>query len=246
MTRGHAMITGCTSGLGLELAVQYLALGWAVTGIAKEGEWHRAPEGVRRLEYDALEDDLADLLDDAGLEPVDVLINNAGINAICPFTELTDGFIMDIFRVNTLWPVLLTQGLLLRRLLPTGSIVVNVISDAAWKPMRHSLAYNVSKAALRMATEQMARELTKPNGLTIFGVCPGKMSGTGMSTYIDNMVCQMRGWTREQAAAYAADNSISGMESDPRHIAESIVSLVTHAAANRCMSGAILPLTSNQ
>jgi NAD(P)-dependent dehydrogenase (short-subunit alcohol dehydrogenase family) len=107
--------------------------------------------------------------------------------------------------------------------------------------MRHSLAYNCSKAALDMATKQMARELTKPYGLSVFGVRPGKMAGTGMSTYIDEQVCLMRDWTPEQAMAYAQQNSVTGLELPPMKVAEFIYDLVRSGTA-RYTSGACIDM----
>lgn len=159
-------------------------------------------------------------------EPVDCLINNAGINAIKPFEDLDDYFIERIMRVNFLAPVLLTQAMLKAGKLNPGAVVVNIISDAAWRPMRHSLAYNCSKAALQMATKQMARELTKPHSISVIGVNPGKMAGTEMSKYIDKSVCELRGWTPKEAWDYFVANSLTGKELHPRQVAELVAHLV--------------------
>jgi NAD(P)-dependent dehydrogenase (short-subunit alcohol dehydrogenase family) len=120
-------------------------------------------------------------------------------------------------------------------------IVINVISDAAWRPMRHSLAYNCSKAALDMATKQMARELTKPRDLSIIGVRPGKMTNTAMSAYIDQRVQEVRGWTAEEAMTYFRNNSVSGLEQEPTAVAAFILSIATGGLA-RNMSGACIDL----
>jgi len=170
---------------------------------------------------------------------VDVLINNAGINAIKKFEDLDQDFITEIMQVNFVAPVLLTQALLKAGMFHVGTVVCNVISDAAWRPMRHSLAYNCSKAALDMATKQMARELTKPYGLTIFGVRPGKMRGTGMSNYIDRSVCELRGWTSEEADAYFRTNSLTGIEFEPTAVAQFIYQLCTTSMP---ISGACIDL----
>jgi NAD(P)-dependent dehydrogenase (short-subunit alcohol dehydrogenase family) len=158
----------------------------------------------------------------------DIVINNAGVNAIRPFEQLTHAFVEAIMRVNFLAPVLLVQQLMARELLQRPAVICNITSDAAWRPMRHSLAYNCSKAAFDMATKQMARELTKPNDMTIFSVAPGKMTGTGMSQYIDAQVCKLRGWTPEEAAQYAANSTVTGKEFLPSSVAKVIYMLCTH------------------
>lgn len=245
----NVLITGCTSGLGLALAQTFYSMGFEIYGIGKErpsdSPSNALPPSTTYFKFDFETDDPAHLASRLSQTKIDILINNAGINAICPFEQLTEDFINRILRVNTLWPVLLTQALLRGGNFGMEACVVNVISDAAWKPMRHSLAYNMSKAALRMATEQMARELTKPHHLTVLGVCPGKMHSTGMSRYIDQKVCETRGWTPAQAREYYEANCISGQEADPLNMARTIFDLAT-SPLNRSLSGAIIPLVSNQ
>lgn len=204
--------------------------------------------GVNRLDmeilhWDALNEmslfQLVDNCRDRVPGGFDVVINNAGINAIRRFEDLDVAFIQTVMGVNFLGPVLLTHALLKADLLRRGACVCNIVSDAAWRPMRHSLAYNCSKAALDMATKQMARELTKPYDISVFGVRPGKMSGTAMSEYIDRQVCELRGWTPDQAKAYYEQNSVSGEEFNTTAVARLIVHLCTSGLP---ISGACMDL----
>jgi 3-oxoacyl-[acyl-carrier protein] reductase len=181
-----------------------------------------------------------DLERKGGFLPLQLLINNAGINGITPFEELNVKFLEHIMQVNFIAPVMLTQRLLPH--LDEGAVICNIVSDASYKPMRHSLAYNCSKAAFAMATKQLARELTKPRDLTIFSVNPGKMAGTEMSDYIDRQVEKLRGWTAEQAQKYFEAASVSGRESDPEHVAEIVVNLCIDPVRSRMLSGACVDL----
>lgn len=239
-----ALITGASSGLGLMLRLAFLQQGWAVLGTTHkldEAQQHdlllwdatRGEAGMSSLAHHVWEATYG-----AG---INVLVNNAGVNAICEFGDLTEAFIAQIQQVNFVAPVMLVRELMAGNTLGRGGVVVNVISDAAWRPMRHSLAYNCAKAALDMATKQMARELTKPRGVSVIGVRPGKMRGTGMSNYIDKSVQQLRGWSPEQAAEYYRQNSVSGLEADPQHVANFIVHVATSPLAPS-MSGACLDL----
>lgn len=220
----NILITGASSGLGAALRSTFRGHGINVYGTAVEPgiEFPLIRWDARSLpSTHALADTIASL-PEVGPQGIDILVNNAGINAIRTFEDVTDDFLHDIFQVNCVAPIMLTQTLLRLKLLRSGSRVCNVVSDAAWRPMRHSLAYNCSKAALDMATKQMARELTKPYGLTIFGVRPGKMAGTEMSRYIDRQVCELRGWSLQEAQAYAAVSSTSGEEFSPINVAQVI------------------------
>lgn len=237
----NVVITGASSGLGAAL---YNIFSWREANTVI-GSSIDQPGGPMRLVYlDLASPGSARMFADDVLErmpgrKIDILINNAGINAISPFEELTASFIRNIMDVNFMGPVLLTQNFL--PYFNRNAGVINIISDAAWRPMRHSLAYNCSKAALDMATKQMARELTKPYSISILGIRPGKMSGTGMSNYIDQKVQEMRGWTKEQADEYFKNNSVTGLELAPDVVARLIYNLV-YTGAYRNMSGACVDL----
>lgn len=80
--------------------------------------------------------------------------------------------------------------------------VLALTSDAAHRPMRTSIAYCASKAALDMAIRVAARELS-PEGWRVNGLAPGKVAGTAMTKYVDERVMQIRHFeTREEASAY--------------------------------------------
>jgi NAD(P)-dependent dehydrogenase (short-subunit alcohol dehydrogenase family) len=241
----RVLVTGASSGLGRELLDVFIAKGWHGSGTS-----HLTGENLPDIDrgkywpFDAttgasLVLGVKSLVQNS--EPVDCLINNAGINAIRKFEDLDDYFIERIMRVNFLAAVMLTQEMLKAGKLNKGAVVVNIISDAAWRPMRHSLAYNCSKAALDMATKQMARELTKPHGISVIGIRPGKMSGTGMSKYIDEQVCELRGWTPEQAWDYFVNNTVTGKELHPKQVAALVAHLVCGGMAP-AMSGACMDL----
>lgn len=80
-----------------------------------------------------------------------------------------------------------------------GSVVA-ISSDASRVPMRASIAYCSSKAALNMAVRVAARELAPR--WRVNAVAPGIIADTEMTKYIDGAVPAIRGWTAEEAAAY--------------------------------------------
>lgn len=234
----NVVITGTSSGLGRELAQRFKEDGHHVIGSCVSNDEEHSEQPVLDLGLESSVVQFAHHVKKR-MDRVDLLINNAGVNSICRFEMLEVSFINRIMDVNFLGPVMLTKSLL--HVLSNGGTVVNVISDAAWRPMRHSLAYNCSKAALDMATKQMARELTKPYNMSVVGIRPGKMAGTGMSQYIDQMVCELRGWTPTQAQQYYEANSVTGQEMPPKHVAGLIYNLVVSGSL-RFMSGACLDL----
>jgi NAD(P)-dependent dehydrogenase (short-subunit alcohol dehydrogenase family) len=240
----NVVITGASSGLGAQLMKSFIDRNHNVIGTSHDRE---AVDGSTNLMYfDALgwwgpyHIVAAEAMERFKFKHLHLLINNAGTNAIRPFESIDRTFVQTIFDVNFMMPVFMTQAFL--PYLKGVGTVINIISDAAYKPMRHSLAYNCSKAALDMATKQMARELTKPYNISIFGVRPGKMHSTKMSEYIDQKVCETRGWTPEQAKDYYKQNSVSGLEADPEDVAEMIYHLATVGGMHEYMSGACIDL----
>jgi NAD(P)-dependent dehydrogenase (short-subunit alcohol dehydrogenase family) len=103
--------------------------------------------------------------------------------------------------------------------------VVAVSSDAAVRPMRTSMAYCASKAGLDMAVKCAARELG-PRGWRINAVSPGMTADTCMTEYVDDTVPGLRGWTREEAAAYEKSQEVVPGRIDPFDIAEVVVNVL--------------------
>jgi NAD(P)-dependent dehydrogenase (short-subunit alcohol dehydrogenase family) len=107
--------------------------------------------------------------------------------------------------------------------------------------MTHSSAYNASKGAAHILTLQMARELKKRHNITVFGVSPNKMHSTQMTNYINNRVCELRGWTPEQAAEYQKASLPAGEETDPVACAEFIAFLLSTTHRHKYLNGCIIP-----
>jgi NAD(P)-dependent dehydrogenase (short-subunit alcohol dehydrogenase family) len=103
--------------------------------------------------------------------------------------------------------------------------VVAVGSDAATRPMRTSLAYCASKAALDMAVRCAAREWG-PAGWRINAVAPGMTSGTEMTDYIDRRVPEVRGWTPDQAAEYEMLQAVIKRRAHPSEIAQVVLDVL--------------------
>jgi NAD(P)-dependent dehydrogenase (short-subunit alcohol dehydrogenase family) len=96
--------------------------------------------------------------------------------------------------------------------------VVAISSDAATRPMRTSMAYCASKAALDAAVRCAARELAPD--VRVNAVSPGMIDGTGMTRYIDKTVPELRGWTPEASARYEASQSPIGRRGTVDEVAE--------------------------
>lgn len=107
--------------------------------------------------------------------------------------------------------------------------VVAVTSDAAWRPMRTSMVYCASKAALEMCVKVASRELA-PEGWRINAVAPGKVTDTPMTDYVDARVMEIRGWTQEQAQAYEDASSALGRGLSRVEVARTIAAVLLSPA----------------
>jgi NAD(P)-dependent dehydrogenase (short-subunit alcohol dehydrogenase family) len=171
---------------------------------------------------------------------LDVLINNAGVNLIDWLENFEEHQWDEVLDVNAKGIYMMTRALL-PKLIESKGTVVNIVSNAAHMPMTCSLAYNASKGAAHIMTLQLARELTKKHGITVFGVAPNKMSGTGMSDSIDDQVVATRGWTKEYAQQYQLNGLLTGEETPPRAVADFIAFLLQDKEHHKYLTGCILP-----
>lgn len=169
---------------------------------------------------------------------IDVLINCAGINRIDYMSNLTDGIWDSVINTNAK-SIFLTTRALLEQL--SGGTVLNIVSNASNIPMTGSLAYNASKGAAAIMTQQMHRELFKTHNITVFGISPNKLKGTGMSRDIEDQVCESRGWSRAEAEKYQLAALPVGEETDPDTLAEFIAFLLSSKQRHKYLGGCILP-----
>lgn len=173
-------------------------------------------------------------------EPLQVyaIINCAGINFIDWIPNLDEAAFDHLMNTNARSIFTCVKELLneLR-----GGTVLNIVSNAAHMPMTNSLAYNASKAAALMITKQMNRELKKTHDITVFSVSPNKLKGTGMSEYIASRVCELRGWTPEEAERYQLASLPAGEETDPETLAEFIAFLLSSKQRHKYLAGCDIP-----
>ena len=157
--------------------------------------------------------------------PFSAVVYCAGVNYIREFDDIKYGEFFESIDVNCFGFVRLI--LLMRKLdkFHKRAQACIVTSNAAQIPMSHSLSYNCSKAAANMMVRQMGRELDVQE-LTVFGVAPNKLAGTGMSKAIEDKVCEMRGWSPEIARSYQLAALPAGKETSPQACAHFIRQLL--------------------
>ena len=178
------LITGASSGIGLELARLFAAEGSDLVLVARSGERLRELAAALEREHGtravALEKDLSDPaapraiheeLARAGIA-VDVLVNNAGFGARGPFAELPLDRQLDMVQVNVAALVRLT-GLFLPGMRQRGrGGILNVASTAAFQAGPLMAVYYATKAFVLHFSEALAEE-SRGSGVVISCLSPG-------------------------------------------------------------------------
>jgi hypothetical protein len=182
MSKGTALVTGASGGIGRDFALKLAGEGYDVvlaarsTGkledVAKEVEKH----GVRGIvvESDLSRPDapvaLFDAVRNQGLK-IDVLINNAGFATYGRFDTLEIDQELAMINLNVTALVHLTRLFLPEMVARGHGRIVNVASTAAFQPGPLMANYYASKAYVLYFSEAIANEL-KDTGVTVTALCP--------------------------------------------------------------------------
>jgi NAD(P)-dependent dehydrogenase (short-subunit alcohol dehydrogenase family) len=154
------LITGCSSGYGLETARHFHARGWNVVATMRTPREDLLPRSDR-LKVLALDitrpESIAAALDAAG--SIDVLVNNAGIGLFGAFEATPMATVREVFETNTFGVMAMTQAVLPRFHARRAGVVVNVTSSAVLAPMPMVAVYTASKTAIEGFTASLAFEL---------------------------------------------------------------------------------------
>lgn len=154
------MITGCSSGYGLETARYFHTQGWRVIATMRTPREEGMPrsDAFRVLPLDVTKaDSIAAAVEAAG--PIDVLVNNAGIGVVGAFEATSMEVVRDVFETNTFGVMAMTQAVLPAFRARRRGAIVNVTSSVTLARMPLAAAYTASKAAIEGFTGSLAFEL---------------------------------------------------------------------------------------
>ncbi len=154
------LITGCSSGYGLETARYFHAQGWNVVATMRTPREGILPpaDRMRMLALDVTKPhSIAAALEDSG--PIDVLVNNAGIGMFGAYEATPMSVVRSLFETNTFGVMAMTQAVLPQLRARRSGVIVNVTSSATLAPMPLVAAYTASKAAIEGFTGSLAHEL---------------------------------------------------------------------------------------
>jgi len=196
------LITGCSSGFGLETARYFLARDWRVIATMRSPDADLLPSSphLRVLPLDVSNAASIDqLIKAAG--PVDVLVNNAGIGMLGALEGCSMDKVREVFETNTFGTMAVTQAVLPQMRERKAGVLINVTSSVTLKSLPLLSVYTASKAAVNAFTESLALELHQFN-VRVNLVLPGRAPTTRFGA---NAQPRMQGAIPEAYAAMAQE-----------------------------------------
>ncbi|UIJ47140.1 SDR family oxidoreductase [Sphingomonas cannabina] len=184
------LITGCSSGFGLETAKLFLEKGWKVVATMRNPRDGILPtsDNLVVLPLDVTDPaSIASAFEKAG--DIDVLVNNAGFGAAVPIELIDPETARQLFETNMLGTLATVQAVLPKFRARRGGTIINVTSTATLKPLPLVSVYRASKAAVNALTESLAVEM-EPFGVRVHIVLPGRSPETSFG---DNAMPHLRG-----------------------------------------------------
>jgi 2-hydroxycyclohexanecarboxyl-CoA dehydrogenase len=109
---------------------------------------------------------------EAELGPIDVLVNNAGVDEIGPFVDSDEATWDRLLAVNLKGPIICARAVLDGMLERGRGSIVNIGSDAGRVGSSGEVVYSATKGGVIAFTKALARE-TAAQGVTVNCVCPG-------------------------------------------------------------------------
>ncbi|HTV20779.1 MAG TPA: SDR family oxidoreductase [Polyangiaceae bacterium] len=228
----NVLITGCSSGYGLETARHFHARGWNVIATMRTPRADVLPERerLRVLALDVTDtESIAAALEASG--PIDVLVNNAGIGLFGAFEVTPMATVREVFETNTFGVMAMTRAVLPQMRARRSGVVVNVTSSATLAPMPLVAVYTASKVAIEGFTASLAFEL-EAFDVRVKLVEPGYGPTT---RFTSNTGARLEGLIPEAYAPYAqrllasiGERALVTRESD---VAEAVYRAATDAAA---------------
>jgi 2-hydroxycyclohexanecarboxyl-CoA dehydrogenase len=230
-----ALVTGAARGIGRTIATRLHAGGARVLLVDRNADGVReAAASLRSTNGTCATPLVADLADPASIAalaqqvnelalPIDIVVNNAGIELDLPFEQVTTELFDRVIAINLRAPLLLIQNLI-SLFPPAGGAIVNISSIHADHAFPNAIPYACTKAGLVALTRNLALELA-PRHIRVNAVCPG---------YIDTPMWDE--WLRasphpDELARQTAELHPLGRRGQPEDVASAVAYLAGSQSA---------------
>jgi NAD(P)-dependent dehydrogenase (short-subunit alcohol dehydrogenase family) len=175
------LVTGCSTGFGLEIARHFLAQGWTVVATMRNPGASRLPpsKSLRVLPLDVTDQASIDAAV-AAAGAIDVLVNNAGIGWLNALEGTSTDMVRRLFETNTFGTMAMARAVLPGMRQQGSGVIVNVTSSTTLKPLPLLSVYTASKAAVNAFTASLAEEIAQ-FGIRVHAVVPGQSAETAFA-----------------------------------------------------------------
>ena len=230
LTGKTAVVTGASSGIGLEIALEMARAGARLVLVGRNRErLSRCEKQVAELgsqgkavAIDVSAEEAPGRIVDTALEEfgsLDILVHSAGIFDPMPFTETPLGRFDRQWEVNVRGPFAISQAAV-PHLLPDGAIVfISSISGHVASP--NTAAYCATKAGIIHLTRQMAIDYGPE--IRVNCVCPGPTETARWREF----PARPREWTAQQRRDAGMDSTVLGRMAGPEEIAYAVLFLAS-------------------
>ncbi len=184
-----AVITGASRGIGRAISLAFAEAGAALVVSSRNKrppELEKVAEEVRSLgarvqaipahvgKNEQVENLVRRTLEEFGR--IDILVNNAGANPVLsPLTDLEEDALDKVLEVNLKGAFLMSKAVAREMMKQGGGRIINVSSISGLRARADGTgAYCISKAAMNMMTQVMARELA-PYKILVNAIAPGSI-----------------------------------------------------------------------
>ncbi len=233
------LVTGSTTGIGLETARLLAAEGARVAVCGRDAERveaARAESGAAlgvRADLGRPEAPASLVAEvERSLGPVDVLVNNVGAAFQRGFDALTDEDWETLWQLNVMSYVRTIQAVLPGMRARRSGRIVNVSSTAGKRPSTGMPDYSVTKAAV-LSLSRLVADIAAADGICVNAVCPGPTRSPAWIAEggLADQLAAKSGKSRDQVLADVGKGRPLGRLAEPEEIANVVVFLCSDRAS---------------
>ncbi|MBR1930818.1 MAG: SDR family oxidoreductase [Lachnospiraceae bacterium] len=244
LTGQVAVVTGCSTGLGVQMAKALASQGAAIVALARREQLVKEVAediantyGVQTMgvscditDTERVAKAVEEVLDKFGR--IDILINNAGTGAVAPAEDITDEQFANEMNVDLFGNFKVAREIAKKAMLPAGyGRIINIASmyGLVGNKIAPASPYHAAKGGLVNMTRALAAEWGE-KGITVNAICPGYFETPLTKETLDSEYFQNYAKTMIPMARYGKEGELDS------------AAIFLSAPASTYVNGVILPV----